>query len=107
MAAYGGANTPSNTTAGNIVGGSTYGDLSKNDAFVIQKKMLPIAKRLLTFARFAQKETKPPEAGFRDPSQTVRKGSQSLIRLSLKAFPHLQPSIRRPSSTPCNSTAVM
>ena len=37
MAAYGGANTPSNTTAGNIVGGSTYGDLSKNDAFVIQK----------------------------------------------------------------------
>lgn len=63
MAAYGGANTPSNTTAGNIVGGSTYGDLSKNDAFVIQKKMLPIAKRLLTFARFAQKETKPQKQG--------------------------------------------
>ena len=63
MAAYGGANTPSNATAGNIVGGSTYGDLSKNDAFTIQKRMLPIAKRLLTFARFAQKETKPQKQG--------------------------------------------
>jgi len=32
MAAYGSANTPTNTTAGNITGGSSYGDLSKNDA---------------------------------------------------------------------------
>lgn len=63
MAAYGGANTPSNTTAGNITGGSSYGDLSKNDAFTIQKRMLPIAKRLLTFAKFAQKETKPQKQG--------------------------------------------
>ena len=29
----------------------------------IQKKMLPIAKRLLTFAKFAQKETKPQKQG--------------------------------------------
>ena len=63
MAAYGGANTPSNTTAGDIRGGSSYGDLSKNDAFTIQKRMLPIAKRLLTFAKFAQKETKPQKQG--------------------------------------------
>ena len=63
MAAYGGANTATNSTAGVIAGGSTYGDLSKNDAFTIQKKMLPIAKRLLTFARFAQKETKPQKQG--------------------------------------------
>ena len=63
MAAYGSANTTTNTTAGNITGGSSYGDLSKNDAFTIQKRMLPIAKRLLTFAKFAQKETKPQKQG--------------------------------------------
>ena len=55
MAAYGGATA--------ITGGSSYGDLSKNDAFTIQKRMLPIAKRLLTFAKFAQKETKPQKQG--------------------------------------------
>ena len=54
MAAYGGTGS---------VSGSAYGDLSKNDAFTIQKKMLPIAKRLLTFAKFAQKETKPQKQG--------------------------------------------
>lgn len=54
MAAYGGTGT---------ISGSAYGDLSKNDAFTIQKKMLPIAKRLLTFAKFAQKETKPQKQG--------------------------------------------
>ena len=54
MAAYGGTGS---------VSGSSYGDLSKNDAFTIQKKMLPIAKRLLTFAKFAQKETKPQKQG--------------------------------------------
>jgi N4-gp56 family major capsid protein len=43
--------------------GSAYGDLSRADAFKIQKKMLPIAKRLLTFGRFAQKETKPQKEG--------------------------------------------
>ena len=63
MAAYGLANTTTNTTQGNITGGSSYGDLSKNDAFTIQKRMLPIAKRLLTFAKFAQKETKPQKQG--------------------------------------------
>ena len=55
MAAYGGT--------GSVSGASSYGDLSKNDAFTIQKKMLPIAKRLLTFAKFAQKETKPQKQG--------------------------------------------
>ena len=49
--------------------GSSYGDLSKHDAFTIQKRMLPIAKRLLTFGKFAQKETKHgmrlPEVCFR------------------------------------------
>ena len=54
MAVYGGTGS---------ISGSSYGDLSKNDAFTIQKKMLPIAKRLLTFAKFAQKETKPPKQG--------------------------------------------
>lgn len=54
MAVYGGTGS---------VSGSAYGDLSKNDAFTIQKKMLPIAKRLLTFAKFAQKETKPQKQG--------------------------------------------
>ena len=54
MAAYGGTGS---------LTGSSYGDLSANDAFTIQKKMLPIAKRLLTFAKFAQKETKPQKQG--------------------------------------------
>ena len=54
MAAYGGTGSLS---------GSSYGDLSANDAFTIQKKMLPIAKRLLTFGKFAQKETKPQKQG--------------------------------------------
>jgi len=55
MAAYGGT--------GSVTQATSYGDLSKNDAFTIQKKMLPIAKRLLTFAKFAQKETKPQKQG--------------------------------------------
>ena len=55
MAAYGGTGT--------LTGATSYGDLSVNDAFTIQKKMLPIAKRLLTFAKFAQKETKPQKQG--------------------------------------------
>jgi N4-gp56 family major capsid protein len=54
MAAYGGTGS---------VSGSAYGDLRKNDDLTIQKKMLPIAKRLLTFAKFAQKETKPQKQG--------------------------------------------
>lgn len=43
--------------------GSAYGDLSAHDAYTIQKKMLPIAKRLLTFGRFAQKEVKAQGEG--------------------------------------------
>lgn len=43
--------------------GSSYGDLSRGDAFKIQKKMLPIAKRLLTFGKFAQKEVKSQGEG--------------------------------------------
>lgn len=43
--------------------GSSYGDLSRGDAFKIQKKMLPIAKRLLTFGKFAQKEVKAQGEG--------------------------------------------
>ena len=54
MAAYGGTGS---------LTGQSYGDLSANDAFTIQKKMLPIAKRLQTFAKFAQKETKPQKQG--------------------------------------------
>ena len=54
MAAYGGATA---------LTGQSYGDLSANDAFTIQKRMLPIAKRLQTFAKFAQKETKPQKQG--------------------------------------------
>ena len=46
-----------------LLTGSAYGDLSKHDAYTIQKKMLPIAKRLLTFAKFAQRETKPSKEG--------------------------------------------
>jgi len=51
-----------NAGTGNLTG-SSYGDLSKHDAFTIQKRMLPIAKRLLTFGKFAQKETKPQKEG--------------------------------------------
>jgi len=54
MAAYGGTGS---------LTGQSYGDLSANDAFTIQKKMLPIAKRLQTFAKFAQRETKPQKQG--------------------------------------------
>lgn len=46
-----------------LLTGSAYGDLSKHDAYTIQKRMLPIAKRLLTFAKFAQRETKPSKEG--------------------------------------------
>lgn len=41
------------TTSGNL-----YGDLSTEDALTIQSKMLPVAKKNLTFARFAQKDSK-------------------------------------------------
>ena len=54
MAAYGGTGS---------LTGQSYGDLSANDAFTIQKRMLPIAKRLQTFAKFAQRETKPQKQG--------------------------------------------
>ena len=54
MAAYGGTGS---------LTGQSYGDLSENDAFTIQKRMLPIAKRLQTFAKFAQRETKPQKQG--------------------------------------------
>ena len=54
MAAYGGTGA---------LTGQSYGDLSANDAFTIQKRMLPIAKRLQTFAKFAQRETKPQKQG--------------------------------------------
>lgn len=40
------------------VAGSLYGDLSTEDALTIQSKMLPIAQKHLTFARFAQKDSK-------------------------------------------------
>ena len=46
MAAYGGTGS---------LTGQSYGDLSANDAFYT-KKMLPIAKRLQTFAKFAQRK---------------------------------------------------
>ena len=45
------------------VGGSLYGDLSTEDALTIQSKMLPIAKKNLTFARFAQKDSKGTNEG--------------------------------------------
>ena len=43
--------------------GSLYGDLSQEDALTIQSKMLPIAKKNLTFARFAQKDSKGTNEG--------------------------------------------
>jgi len=54
MALYGGTGT---------LTGNSYGDLSAADAFVFQKRMLPIAKKLLTFQRFCQKEVKPQKNG--------------------------------------------
>ena len=39
--------------------GAKYGELSAADAFTIQKKFLTISKKLVTMARFAQKDTKP------------------------------------------------
>jgi len=53
---------PINAGTGTLTG-SSYGDLSAHDAYTIQKAMLPIAKRLLTFGRFAQKETKSQGEG--------------------------------------------
>jgi len=46
------------TTAYATTSGNLYGDLSTEDALTIQSKMLPVAKKNLTFARFAQKDTK-------------------------------------------------
>ena len=43
--------------------GAKYGELSEADAFTIQKKFLTISKKLVTMARFAQKETKPLHEG--------------------------------------------
>ena len=43
--------------------GAKYGELSEADAFTIQKKFLTISKKLITMARFAQKETKPLHEG--------------------------------------------
>jgi len=54
------AYTVSNYTS---MGGSLYGDLSVEDALTIQSKMLPIAKKNLTFARFAQKDSKGQNEG--------------------------------------------
>lgn len=46
------------TTSGNL-----YGDLNTEDALTIQSKMLPVAKKNLTFARFAQKDSKGRNEG--------------------------------------------
>ena len=43
--------------------GNKYGELKPNDAFTIQKKFLGISKKLITMARFAQKDTKPLNEG--------------------------------------------
>ena len=43
--------------------GAKYGELSTHDAFTIQKKFLTISKKLITMARFAQKEVKPLNEG--------------------------------------------
>jgi len=43
--------------------GAKYGELSEADAFTIQKKFLTISKKLVTMARFAQKETKALHEG--------------------------------------------
>jgi len=47
----------------NVTGQNLYGDLSVEDALTIQSKMLPVAKKHLTFARFAQKDTKGQNQG--------------------------------------------
>ena len=62
MANYGGAGVHPNYTGGGLTG-SSYGDLSANESFSIQKRMLPIAMKLLTFSRFAQRDTKPLKDG--------------------------------------------
>lgn len=54
MANYGGTG---------VLTGSSYGDLSASNSFSIQKKMLPIALKLLTFSRFAQRDVKPLKDG--------------------------------------------
>jgi len=46
------------TSAYTTTSGNLYGDLSTEDALTIQSKMLPVAKKNLTFARFAQKDSK-------------------------------------------------
>jgi len=43
--------------------GAKYGELSDADAFTIQKKFLVISKKLVTMARFAQRDTKPLHEG--------------------------------------------
>ena len=62
MANYGGAGVHPNYTGGTLTG-SSYGDLSASNSFSIQKKMLPIALKLLTFSRFAQRDVKPLKDG--------------------------------------------
>ena len=62
MANYGGAGVHPNYTGGALTG-SSYGDLSANNSFSIQKRMLPIAMKLLTFSRFAQRDVKPLKDG--------------------------------------------
>ena len=62
MANYGGAGVHPNYTGGTL-SGSSYGDLSASNSFSIQKKMLPIALKLLTFSRFAQRDVKPLKDG--------------------------------------------
>ena len=62
MADYGGAGVHPNYTGGALTG-SAYGDLSANDSFKIQRKFLPVAMKLLTFSRFAQRDVKPLKEG--------------------------------------------
>lgn len=47
----------------NVTSQNLYGDLSVEDALTIQSKMLPVAKKHLTFARFAQKDSKGQNQG--------------------------------------------
>ena len=47
----------------NVASQNLYGDLSVEDALTIQSKMLPVAKKHLTFARFAQKDSKGQNQG--------------------------------------------
>ena len=62
MADYGGAGVHPNYTGGALTG-SSYGDLSANNSFKLQRKFLPIAMKLLTFSRFAQRDVKPLKEG--------------------------------------------